>query len=530
MKKLLFGRKSQWVNSSLVAMSQGLSGLLGLTTQVVATRSVGIGNVTDGFFVVYVVADAVAGVFFSLTLLVLVPRILQGDRLSTEGRALCWMFGSLTSGLLAVLAAATWALAPQLAPIFGPNLASGGLDTAVTTLKIVAPLLVINGVAAIAAATLQAVHQFLVASLGKILFALGPFIASLLLLERFGLQALAWAAVISGMIYAIYLWLILAQVNGVPKVSELFAARSAAFESAAGLMPVSIARTSTELWWFVVRALATGIPGGATILVIAQRFSSVLHLIGNSIASVAYPDIVRELSAGKEAIIKMTRVRCDQCLTCMSIVAWPMAGIAGDLVWLVRHRESSLDSSGIDASVLCVGVFLLTVPWATVNGMLGNTTWALRYVWSRLSLQLGVMIAFVPLLWMGIAAFGIVAVPCILLLESLTLLAGGELLLRRLVKYPVIDHRILRRWFCLSLVGVLTMAISWGVSLAGSLLVGEQLSLRLITMGFAFAAGSISATLLFLARRRTEAHVWTEAKPTSVAHAESASGEEPWTL
>lgn len=493
----MIGRFSQradlWVNTFIVALSQGLSGLMGLSTQILAARLIGVGEVTDGFFVVYVLADSIGGIFFSLALLVLVPRILEHGRLTSQGRALCWMFGLVSAALITVVATVIWIFASQLVSLLAPNLTANGLLTADKTLRIVAPLIVLNCVGAIAMATLQAVQKFIAASISKILFALGPFLAALLVMETHGIQVLAWAALAGGLLSTSYLWFAVARLLGVPTFVELVHAKAAVTGVASGLLPVAVARSSTELWWMVIRALATGIPGGATLLVIAQRLASALHLIGNSIGSVAYPDIVREISSGPRALMKITRVRCDQCLAWMSVLAWPMAGVADELVWVMTQNTARDMNTGIHGGALCVGLFLLTVPWATVNGMLGNTTWALRFVWRRLFLQLAAMTAVAPIMWISVRLFGIVAIPGGLLLETLLLLTGGELLLRKVTGYPMIHRALLNRWLFLGLVGTLSMTLAWWISSVGRLVAGEHLGLRVTCMLFAMFAGCLFA-------------------------------------
>lgn len=86
----------------------GLSGLLNLLTQIILARHIGMGGVSDGFFVAYVVPDTVAGIFLSLALLVLLPRVVDDHGITTQGRALCWTFAGLAAEFCSFCHCSCW--------------------------------------------------------------------------------------------------------------------------------------------------------------------------------------------------------------------------------------------------------------------------------------------------------------------------------------------------------------------------------------------------------------------------------------
>lgn len=491
-----FKRDSLVWNSGLIALVQGVSGLLNLFTQIVLARQIGMGGVSDGFFVAYVVPDTVAGIFLSLALLVLLPRVVDAQGITAEGRTLCWTFAGLAAVILLVLSTLVLGFSSAVIGVLGPGLSEKGAAVAAKTLHIMAFVMLFQGVSGVAVATLQAAGRFGAAAGGRVVFALGPFLAVLVWLEDFGIEGVAWAALGGAALASIYLLLAMASVIGLPKPRELVAAWPQAVVVARGLVPVLAARALAESWGFVVRAVATGtLAGGATLLVLSQRFGNILLMIGNSFGTVAYPELARKVKGDAGEFVTLVRLRCEQSLVFLSVLAWPMAGIADDLLRFTVKGDHALENPALmHTGTVALALFCLMAPWVSVNSMVGNIMWACGRVWGRLAMEAGTFLILAPLLWFGARHAGLLAIPNVIFLGWIILLVLGEFMLRKYFGRAVFSGVIVRRWLWITLLA----AAGWlGSGLASAWLQrwtqDAHVVVQLVVIGISYGVGLLVA-------------------------------------
>ncbi len=481
-------------NSGLIALVQGMSGLLNLCTQVILARQIGMGGVSDGFFVAYVVPDTVAGIFLSLALLVLLPRVVDERGLTPSGKALCWTFAGVAGVLLLGLSVGVLGFSSGVIGLLGPGLSGKGVAVAAKTLQIMAFVMLFQGVSGVAVATLQAAGRFGAAAGGRVIFALGPFFAALVWLDEFGVEGVAWAALGGAVLAFLYLMLVMISVIGMPKWEGLVAAWPQAVEVARGLLPVLVARALAEGWGFVLRAMATGtLAGGATLLVLSQRFGNILMLIGNSFGTVAYPELARKAKGVTEEFVTLVRLRSEQSLVFLSVMAWPMAGIADDLLVFTAKGDRALeDGALLQTGSVALALFCLMAPWVSVNSIVGNIMWACGRVWSRLGVEAATYALSIPLLWFGVRWGGLVAIPVVMFLGWILLLFLGEWMLRGYLERGVFMWVTVRRWLwitCLSLTGGLVS----GMVSAGlyRMIEVRQVLGQLVVIGVSYGVGLV---------------------------------------
>lgn len=496
-----FKRDSLVWNSGLIALVQGLSGLLNLLTQIILARHIGMGGVSDGFFVAYVVPDTVAGIFLSLALLVLLPRVVDDHGITAQGRALCWTFAGLAAGILLVGSLLVLSFSAPVIALLGPGLSVKGAAVAVETLRIMAFVMLFQGVAGVAVATLQAAGRFAVAAVGRVIFALAPFVAAIFWLEEFGIAGVAWAALGGSMLACLYLLLVMGSVVGLAKPAELAAAWPQAMLVTRGLVPVLLARAMAEGWGFLVRAVATGtLAGGATLLVLSQRFGNILLMIGNSFGTVAYPELARKSKSDLEGLITLVRLRCEQCFLFLSVLAWPMAGIADDLLRFTAKGEHALENPALlRTGAVALALFCLMAPLASVNSMIGNISWACGRVWNRLGLEAATLVFLTPVLWFSAKQWGLLAIPEVTFAAWIMLLVAGEFMLRSFFNRPFLLRATLGRWLLiavLSAAGGLTSG--WVSAWIHSGPRSPQAFAQLLGIGVSYAAGLVvSAGLVY---------------------------------
>ena len=448
-----FKRDSLVWNSGLIALVQGVSGLLNLFTQIVLARQIGMGGVSDGFFVAYVVPDTVAGIFLSLALLVLLPRVVDAHGITAEGRVLCWTFAGVAAAILLLLSTLVLAFSSQVIGVLGPGLSEAGAEVAAKTLHIMAFVMLFQGVSGVAVATLQAAGRFAAAAGGRVIFALAPFYAALFWLKEFGIEGVAWAALGGAALAFVYLLLTMASVIGFPKPAEIVTAWPQAVLVARGLVPVLVARALAETWGFLVRAVATHtLAGGATLLVLSQRFGNILQMIGSSFGTVAYPELARKVKGDVGEFVTLVRLRCEQSLVFLNVLAWPMAGIADDLLRFTGKGDLALANPDLmRTGTLALALFCLMAPWVSVNGLVGNIMWACGRVWGRLAMEAATFFILAPLLWFGSRAAGLLAIPEVIFLGWIILLVLGEIVLRNSFGRAVFCGATVRRWLWITL-------------------------------------------------------------------------------
>ena len=488
-------------NSGLIALVQGLSGLLSLLTQIILARHIGMGGVSDGFFVAYVVPDTVAGIFLSLALLVLLPRVVDDRGITAQGRALCWTFAGLAAGILLLVSLLVLTLSAPVIALLGPGLSEKGVQVAVRTLHIMAFVMLFQGVAGVAVATLQAAGRFASAAAGRVIFALAPFVAAIVWLEEFGIDAVAWAALGGSMLACLYLLLVMGSMVGLPKAAELVAVWPQAVQVTRGLVPVLLARALAEGWGFLVRAVATGtLAGGATLLVLSQRFGNILLMIGNSFGTVAYPELARKTKSDLEGFITLVRLRCEQCFLFLSVLAWPMAGIADDLLRFTAKGEHALENPALlHTGALALALFCVMAPLASVNSMIGNISWACGRVWNRLGLEAATLAFLTPVLWFSAKQWGLLAIPEVILVAWLTLLVAGEFMLRSFFNRPIFLWATLGRWLLITVLSAAGgLASGWVSGWIHGVTKSQQVFVQLLGIGMSYAAGlAVAAGLVY---------------------------------
>ena len=491
-----FKRDSLVWNSGLLALVQGVSGLLNLCTQIVLARQIGMGGVSDGFFVAYVVPDTVAGIFLSLALLVLLPRVVDAQGITANGSTLCWTFAGLAAAILLILSTLVLAFSSQVIGVLGPGLSEAGAAVAAKTLHIMAFVMLFQGVSGVAVATLQAAGRFGAAAGGRVIFALAPFYAALFWLKEFGIEGVAWAALGSAALAFLYLLLAMASVIGLPKPAEIRAQWPQAIVVARGLAPVLVARALAEGWGFVVRAVATGtLAGGATLLVLSQRFGNILLMIGNSFGTVAYPELARKVKGDVGEFVVLVRLRCEQSLVFLSVLAWPMAGIADDLLRFTAKGDHALANPELlHTGSVALALFCLMAPWVSVNSMVGNIMWACGRVWGRLAMEAATFLILAPLLWFGSRLVGLLAIPEVIFLGWIILLLLGEFMLRKFFGRAVFSGVIVRRWLWITLLS----AAGWlGSGVVSAWLhkfaEGSHLVVQLLVLGVSYGVGVLVA-------------------------------------
>ncbi|MDF9406788.1 hypothetical protein L7E55_00185 [Pelotomaculum isophthalicicum JI] len=433
-------QKKLAVNSFFVASAQVITGLLGLGTQVLVVRKIGVSGVTDGFFVAYVIPDVVGGIVMSLALLVLLPRVVDKEGLSPYGRNLCWMFALLSAVILSIAALIVIVTNISLAAFLGPGLTEEGVKVAGKALSIMAPAIMLQGTGGVAIAMLQACNFFAAASLGRVFFMLGPFIAAVALVDIYGIYSLAWGVLAGSFSACIFLVLITLAVTGRPLLYEVWATRLEAVEITKGAVPVLFARCEGEAWGFVIRAVATTtLPGGVTLLVLVQKLANLLYLAGSSISTAAYPDIARESRFGSEGFIGLTRKRAGQIFLVMNVLAWPLAGVAASIMNMITNSTVYVEPSIAYFAPVCLSLFSIMAPWVSINGLIGNATWAVGRVWGRLAIEAATLFMLLPVLWFCARIWGFIAIPVIFFAEWLILVFAGELLLRYSLRQPVLS-------------------------------------------------------------------------------------------
>lgn len=139
-------------------------------------------------------------------------------------------------------------------------------------------------------------------------------------------------------------------------------------------------------------------------------------MIGNSFGTVAYPELARKSKSDLEAFITLVRLRCEQCFLFLSVLAWPMAGIADDLLLFTAKGEHALENPALlRTGTAALALFCLMAPLASVNSMIGNISWACGRVWNRLGVEGATLACLTPVLWFSAKQWGLLAIPEVIL-------------------------------------------------------------------------------------------------------------------
>lgn len=283
----------------LLALFALLSQLLALVRDRLLASSFGASHTLDVYYAAFRVPDLLFATVASLLSLYALLPVLSRLEAQAPGRTYDFLQKMLFIFfvVMAAVAGAVWALAPVLAPLAAPGIASPYLVD-LTRILLLQPILL--GASNIIASLTQLRHRFLLYSISPLLYNIGIIIGIVALYPRMGLPGLAWGVVLGAVLHvAVQLPFFFSERReaGVPFREAWRHGREVLGLS----VPRTLALAAGQLSLFVLTAMASYFaPGSIAIFTFAFNLQAVpLAVIGVSYSVAAFPTLSRLHAAGE---------------------------------------------------------------------------------------------------------------------------------------------------------------------------------------------------------------------------------------
>lgn len=478
----------------------------GLLRELVIARGYGAGPEYDAFLIALTLPDIVATVALYVTLNLFLPVYLaERERSPQSADRLASVFWGRSTLVLAAAAAALALFAPVIVRLLAPGLEPGLSRVAVTSLRLLAWLVVFRGLQGFLKGLVNAHRRFVVPTVGSVLWSLVVIAFVLLGAERWGVRALVWGVVAGSAVPALVI--LPAALRTVPGLLRNLAATHPAMREMARILPWILAiEVASLVLPLVDRTVATRFlaAGRISALAYARILNDVpIDLIALTLATVLFPELAALHARGdRERFQRVVRRGVRAAVAVVLPVAVLFIVLRVPVVRAVYERGAfTAEATGLTATALWA--FAVGLPFLAASAIATQAAYASRRLRSLLlfkGIALGVKVAVTLLLVQRLGhagiALGTAAFFTALALLLLPALAGGW---RGLVPRP------------LSLAGATLLAAGagWGLARAAALAGIERGAPALAAMAGTWAV----AGLVYLGAcrlGRVEEVLWVE--------------------
>lgn len=483
-----------------------LSKLTALIREMVTARQFGATAETDAFFVAFTIPSVLFYLFTGALATVVVPVFSEYAAAGRERDA--WkLFGTLFNVLLFLLGLGTvlgLAAAPLLVKIIAPGLSQSAADLAVQLTRIMFPLLIFSGFAALFSGLLNAKNIFAVTALNGPLSNIAVIAAIILLGGLWGVRGMALGVLVGGLAGALV---------------QLPALKGTGFQIRPGvplnhpdlkkiltlIIPITVGISVSEVYILIDRFLASGlVEGSISALNYALKLAQIpAGLFATAIGTAVFPSLTRlaavnELSGLGEGVRKALRLVIAVCIPAAVI----LLVLREPLVTLFYFR-GAFDLKAVQMTSVALFFYSFGVAGLAGEFVLVRGFYSLQD--TRTPVIISITAVLVNLAF-SLALIGPLKHGGLALANSIAALTGTTLLiifLNRRVKGLWIPEM----WRFLALVAAAAAAMGGAVqgldSLAGSSAPGGVLSLA-ARLGLEAFAGLVVYVLLLTAFRLEE--------------------------
>lgn len=371
---------------SALAVSLGsLTNLaVGLAAQAVIAARFGAGAEVDAYFTALVVPTTLVSIFLVSLNLIFIPVFIDAKEQYGEEEA--WLMVSYLStnliALLLLISLALYVFSPAIMRLVGYGYDAPTQAMAARLNQLLTPMILFNAIWTIAASLLQALGRFRAAAAG-LAFGNGVYLAALLLLaRRYGIDGLAAALVLNHLF--ICLGVLFALRDKLRYWRPRLGFSHPRFRQLVGLWGVifstSIFRRLNPV---VQRALASPLGVGSVSYLSygSQMVRAIDQLLLNSVATVLFPSMARDISVGDRESAKaslMLAVRLNAFVVIPMVFGIAVAREPVVRLLLQRGAFSAENTAQVSLALLFSSGLLL-------NSMVGVVTskalYSLKAVW-----------------------------------------------------------------------------------------------------------------------------------------------------
>lgn len=299
----ILNSKSKNITSSavIVALSVGVSAVLGLLRDRLLAGEFGATENLDMYFAAFRVPDMVYGILITGGIVAaFLPVFAESfEKKKEEGWKLANNLLNLLFLLLIGVSTLLFFFAPYVVKIIAPGFDDSNQETTVLLTRIMMLSPILLGVSSLFSGILQYFNRFLVYSLAPIMYNLGIIFAILFFVEPFGLIGLAYGVILGSLLHLLiqlpvsffcgysYRPLIDLSQKELRKVFRL-------------VVPRLIAQSSAQINLIVITAIASTLAAGSiAIFNFADHLQAFpVRVIGVSFAIAAFPAFSRALAGG----------------------------------------------------------------------------------------------------------------------------------------------------------------------------------------------------------------------------------------
>jgi putative peptidoglycan lipid II flippase len=373
-------------STALVGAAAAASRILGFLRDILLAMLLGSGPAADAFVVAFRLPSLLRRILGEGGLnagVVPVAQRLQAE----EGEAAAGRFAGEALGVsalaLAVLVAAGTVLAPWIVLVLAPGFAEDAarLDTAVSCLRLVLPLVLTATLAALASALLNAQNRFAAAALAPLVVN-AVLVAVLLALSRSGLPQEQLAAILAAAVSVAGLAQLLALLPALRRLPARPAwtmpRLSPPLLRALSLgLPGLAAMTLAQLGVVVATMVASRSPEAVARLYYAERLYQLpLGFVAAAAGVVLLPEIARRLVAGDaEGVHPLQNRALELALALALPAAVALAMLAGPIVSVLFER-GAFDAADAASTAAALAALGLGLPGAAATRVLSQPFFA----------------------------------------------------------------------------------------------------------------------------------------------------------
>lgn len=276
-----------------------LSGLLGIVTSVALTSRLGLGTLTDAYFMAFSVLLlfnklARQGTFRKIYISVFSPLVKKGAQ--TDLKKTVTNFHSLTIVFFGPSAIILIVLAPWIVPLMAPGFDAFATQHTVTMVRFLFLTIVYTALTSILIALYQSYQKFTFPAMTQVIPSILSAIAALFILEIAGVYSLIWAFLIGACIHLVLLYMRL-PLKGL-KFSWKPNVKSPDVKNLGKLLfPFYFSEISMQGFLWVQNILASLLsPGTVSVLVLARKIRRCFaEYILRPLSTIVYPSLVKSV-------------------------------------------------------------------------------------------------------------------------------------------------------------------------------------------------------------------------------------------
>ncbi|MCA9939871.1 MAG: oligosaccharide flippase family protein [Anaerolineales bacterium] len=377
-------RQSKLKSTIIVSIGSLTNLIVGLVAQAVIAAQFGAGPAVDAYFTALVIPSTLVSIFLVSLNLIFIPVFI--DAREQHGEEVAWRMVSYLSTnlitLLLLLSLGLYAFSPAIVRLVGYGYDAPTQALAARLNQLLTPMILFNAIWTIATSLLQALDRFNAAVAG-LAFGNAAYIVSLIFLARgFGVDGLAVALVLNHVFICI--GVLFALRDKLPLWRPRFGFADARFRKLLGLWSVLFSTSIfRRLNPAVQRALASQTGAGSVSYLSygSQMVRAIDQLLLNSVATVLFPTIARDISVGDRESAKnnlMLAVRLNAFIIIPAVFG--IAVVREPVVRLLLQRGAFSPENTAQVSLA-----LLFSSGLLINSMVGTVTskalYSLKAVW-----------------------------------------------------------------------------------------------------------------------------------------------------